>query len=160
MSKQEEKLYPDIEEWLKVYLTEKYSTNKIITTRKTSRQNLDVCLKSLGIEIKEAIGLSIKVDIVGILVRGQKVRLVFVEVKDGPLTLKDLGQLWGYTQLLNPAESFLISSKGLGSLERIFKIYKREDLLRYGPGHSSMMKVCKWNPRSRSIDYGSLIPKL
>ncbi len=160
MSKEEEELYPDIEEWLRVYLTEKYSANKIITTHKTCRQTLDVCLRDLGIEIKEAIGLSIKVDIVGILTRGQKVQLVFVEVKDQPLTLKDLGQLWGYTQLLNPAESFLISSKGLGALERIFKIYKREDLLRYGPGHSSMMKVCKWNTGSGSIDYGSLIPRL
>ena len=160
MSKQEENLYPDIEEWLKVYLTEKYPANQVITTYKTARQNLDVCLRGLGIDIKEAIGLSIKVDIVGILKRGQKVRLVFVEVKDSPLTLKDLGQLWGYTQLLNPVESFLISSKGLGALERIFKIYKREDLLKYGPGQGSMMKVCRWNTGSKSVDYGSLIPKL
>lgn len=160
MSKEEEKLYPDIEEWLKVYLMEKYPTNKIITTHKTSRQNLDICLRELGIDIKEAMGLSIKVDIVGVLKRGQSARLVFVEVKDDPLTLKDLGQLWGYAQLLNPVESFLISSKGLGALDRIFKIYKREDLLKYGPGHAGIMKVCRWNVGSKSIDYSSLVPKL
>lgn len=160
MSKKEEFLYPEIETWLKKYLEDKYKGYSVITTHRTSRLALDSYLKSLGIEIKEAIGLSIRVDIVGILNKSNEIRLAFIEVKDQSLTLADLGQLWGYTQLINPVESFLISSKGLGSLEYLFKVLKREDLLSYGVKKEKMMRVCKWDEQRKSIDYSTLIPKL
>ena len=160
MSKEEEKLYPEIKGWLQNYLNGKYRGHTIETTYETSRRNLDVVLKSKGIECKEAIGLNIKVDIVGILRRGNNFKLVFVEVKDKELTLKDLGQLWGYTQLLNPIESFLISSKGLGRLSYLFNVLRREDLLRYGTKSNKFMQIAKWDKRRKSIDYASLIPKV
>ena len=160
MSKEEEKLYPEIKEWLQNYLNGKYRGYTIETTYETSRRNLDVVLKSKGIECKEAIGLNIKVDIVGILRRGNEFKLVFVEVKDKELTLKDLGQLWGYTQLLNPIESFLISSKGLGRLSHLFNVLRREDLLKYGIKSNKFMQIAKWDKRRKSIDYAGLIPKI
>lgn len=161
MNKKEERLYPDIEKWLENYLKEKYKGHSIKTTHKTSKQALDIVLRKYNIEnMKEAIGLSIKVDIVGILKRGNKTKLVFIEVKDKPLTLKDLGQLWGYTQLIDPVESFLISSAGLGSLEYLFNILKREDLLFYGLKRNRMMKIAKWDQTRKSIDYSTLIPKI
>lgn len=160
MNKEEERLYPEIETWCKKYLEEKYKGHIIFTTHETSRQTLESYFKNIGIEIKEAIGLSIKVDIVGVLKRSKKVKLVFIEVKDKPLTLADLGQLWSYTKLLNPIESFLISSKGLGVLKYLFKVLKREDLLVYGLKQEKMMKICKWDSSRKSIDYSTLIPKL
>jgi hypothetical protein len=160
MSKKEELLYPDIESWCKKYLEDKYMGYSVRTTHKTSRVALDSYLKSVGIDLKEAIGLSIRVDIVGILNKANETRLVFIEVKDQPLTLADLGQLWGYTQLINPVESFLISSKGLGNLEYLFKVLKREDLLFYGIKKEKMMRVCKWDEQRKTIDYSTLIPKL
>ena len=101
-----------------------------------------------------------KADIVGILEKEGDIKLIFVEVKEKPLTLKDLGQLWGYTQLIDPEESFLISPNGLSSLTRVFNILKREDLLIYGKNREKMMKVAKWNKKRNTIDYDSLIPKL
>jgi len=159
MPKKEELLYPHIEAWCQQYLKDKYKGYDIITTHKTSKISLDAYLKTLGIEIKEAIGLSIKVDIVGILRKNKDIKLVFVEVKDGALTLKDLGQLWGYTQLINPIESFLVSPEGLGNLNYLFNVLKREDLLVYGSKRERMMKVCKWDTSRKSIDYFSLVPK-
>jgi hypothetical protein len=160
MTKREEDLYPEIENWLNRYLKEKYKGYLVETTHKTSRLSLDVCLKNIGLCVNDAIGLSIKIDIVGILKRDSVIKLVFIEVKDQPLTLKDLCQLWGYSQLLNPAESFLISSKGLGNLNCLFKILKREDLLLYGVKKDKMMRVCKWDEHRKSIDYSTLIPKI
>jgi hypothetical protein len=160
MAKKEELLYPEIEAWFRKYLEDRYKSYSIITTHKTSRIALDSYLKSIGIEIKEAIGLSIKVDIVGILKKANGIKIVFAEVKDQPLTLSDLGQLWGYTQLINPAESFLISSRGLGSLEYLFKVIKREDLLFYGIKKERTMRVCKWDEQRKCIDYSTLTPKL
>ena len=159
MSKEEEKLYPEIKEWLQNYLSDKYKGYTIETTFETSRRNLDSVLKSKGINCKEAIGLQIKVDIVGILRRGNDIKFVFVEVKDTNLTLKDLGQLWGYTQLIDPVESFLISSKGLGRLSHIFNVLKREDLLKFGTKVNKFMQIAKWDKRRNCIDYSSLTPK-
>ena len=160
MSKKEELLYPDIESWCKKYLEDKYKRYSVATTHKTSRISLDSYLKTIGLEVKDAIGLSIRVDIVGVLRKSNETKLFFIEVKDSPLTLTDLGQLWGYTQLIDPVESFLISSKGLGSLEYLLKVIKREDLLAYGIKKEKMMRVCKWDEDRKAIDYSSLIPKL
>jgi hypothetical protein len=159
MSKEEEKLYPEIKEWLQQYLNDRYKGYIIETTFETSRRNLDAVLKSKGIECKEAVGLNIKVDVVGILRRGDDYKLTLVEVKDTELTLKDLGQLWGYTQLINPIESFLISPKGLGSLSYLFNVLKREDLLKYGLNEERFMKISKWDRDRKSIDYATIIPK-
>lgn len=156
---EERALYPDIAKWLKIYLKEKYHYYSIETTFETSQYSLDVVLRKRNIIIKETIGLSIKVDIVGILKRGHKIGLAFVEVKNKPLTLKDLGQLWGYTQLINPIESFLISPKGLGALDYIFNVLKREDLLVYGKNANRTMKVAKWDVSRKMVDYLTLIPK-
>jgi len=158
---EEKDLYPDISNWLSGYLRDKYKGYQVETTFDTSKQSLDVVLKEKGIILENnVVGLSIKVDIIGILKRGNSVRLVFIEVKNKPLTLKDLGQLWGYTQLINPIESFLISSGGLGSLLYVFNVLKREDLLKYGKKMERRMRVAKWDVRRKIIDYDSLIPKL
>jgi hypothetical protein len=160
MPNREEYLYPEIEKWLNQYLKERYKGHDVISTYETSRLSLDTYLKqSLGIEIKEAIGLSIKVDIMAVI-KGKDIKLVLVEVKDKPLTLKDLGQLWGYSQLIDPIESFLISSKGLGSLNYLLNVLNRKDLLFYGQKRERMMRVCKWDEKKQSIDYFTLIPKL
>jgi len=153
-------LYPDIRNWLDKYLKDKYKGYNVEATFETYKKALDVLLKKRGIILNEAIGLSIKIDIIGILKRGSVLKLVFVEVKDKPLTLKDLGQLWGYTQLINPLESFLISSEGLGSLSYIFNVLQREDLLMYGIKGERFMRVAKWDVRRKSIDYDTLIPKI
>lgn len=159
MVKKVELLYPEIEEWFRIYLRDRYPRYDITTTYKTSRITLDAYLKSLGITINEAVGLLIKVDIVAVLRKGEEIKLAFVEVKDVPLTLADLGQLWGYTQLINPVESFLLSSKSLGRLSHLFNILNREDLLIYGLKRERMMKIAKWDTSKKSIDYFSLIPK-
>lgn len=160
MAKKEEQLYTEIEAWCKKYLEDKYKGYEVITTHKTSRIPLDSYFKSIGIEIKEAMGLAIRVDIVGVLKKGHEIKIVFIEVKDQSLTLGDLGQLWGYTQLINPVESFLISSEGFGYLDYLLKVLKREDLLVYGFKKERMMRVCKWDTQRKTIDYATLIPKL
>jgi len=160
MKNSEIDLYPEIEKWFNQYLKEKYSRYKIITTCKTSQQNLDDVLREYKIELKETIGLGIKIDIVGILMRKNVVKLAFIEVKNKNLTLRDLGQLWGYCQLIDPIESFLISSKGLGSLINIIKTLKREDLLTYGLHNEKMMKIAKWDEIRKCIDSLSILPKL
>lgn len=159
MNKREEDLYEDIKVWFKIYLSEKYPDYKIEVTHESSRQNLETVLRKYNVNPTLAIGLQIKIDILGILKKDDEVLLGFIEVKDQYLTLKDLGQLWGYTQLMNPAESFLVSSKGLGGLSKLFNVLKREDLLRYGQSGIKFMQLAQWDVQRKAIDYSSLVPK-
>lgn len=157
MSKSERDLYPKIENWLNQYLKDKYKNHSVITTHDSSRKYLNKILKKNEIHCKEAEGIKIKVDILGILKRGNDHKLVFVEVKNSKLTLKDLGQLWGYTKLINPEESFLISPGGFGELSYIFDVLNRIDLLEYGLKKKKYMKIAKWDKRYNSIDYSNFI---
>ena len=151
-------LYPAIEGWLNKYLREKYPKYKVETTYKSSTHTLEDVMRGYGIRLSKAYLLNIKIDILGILKNSNHEELVFVEVKDALLTLKDLGQLWGYTQLINPIESFLISSKGLGILSEIYTTLNRRDLFVYGTKRERTMKAAVWSNNSGSIDYSSLIP--
>ncbi len=158
----EKDLYPDIEKWLNRYLVDNYQEYDVITTSESSSKTLDVVLKKYGLNIDELEGLLIKIDIIGILQKSKShdgIKLVFVEVKDELLTLKDLGQLWGYTKLANPTESFLISSEGLGTLQIIFDVHNRKDLLVYGENNEKLMKIAKWDNSRKIIDYSTIIPK-
>ncbi len=150
--------YPEIAKWVEQYLHDKYKNCEVIVTYESAIQKLDVILQKYGIDCPWAKGLDIEVDIVGILKGSNKYKLIFVEVKDVPLKLTHLGQLWGYCQLVNPEEAFLISTKGLGTLGKCLVDLRRIDILKYGEMHKNKsMKVVKWDPIRKSIDYSTLI---
>lgn len=77
------------------------------------------------------------------------------------MTLKDFGQLWAYCKLIDPEEAFLLTSKDLGSLNKIFNVLLREDLLDFGEGKRiKKMKVGVWDIKRGMPDYTTMIPKL
>lgn len=89
------------------------------------------------------------------------IKLFFIEAKKTRLTIRDLGQLLVYCKLIDPEEAFLLSSAGLGSLNKLIISLAREDLLDYGAGTKiKKMRVGKWDVVKENIDYRTLIPKL
>ncbi|MEM0050520.1 MAG: hypothetical protein QXV17_11355 [Candidatus Micrarchaeaceae archaeon] len=155
----EKDLYPEIENWLNNYLSGKYVGYQVETTHGSATRKLENVLREFGLNFSDAILLNVKVDVVGILRNQKKEELVFVEVKEKALTLKDLGQLWGYTQLINPLESFLISPQGLGILSELYNTLGRRDLFVYGQKSEREMKAAQWLQSEKSIDYLTMIPK-
>ena len=108
-----------------------------------------------------AVGLDLQIDILGIAKRGNTVKLFFIEAKKTNLTLRDLGQLWSYCKLIEPEEAFLMTSAGLGTLNKILNILKREDLLDYGSGKFiKKMKISTWNLTSETPDLSTMIPRI
>ncbi len=154
-------LYEPMTIWLKRYLEDKYKGYDIITTFESHKERLDKVLERYGIICDEAIGIDIQIDILGIAKKNGRYKLFFIEAKKTPLTLKDLGQLWAYCKLINPDEAFLMSSSNLGSLNKIFNILKREDILDFGDGKNiKKMKIAVWNILSNSPDMTTIIPKI
>lgn len=160
--KKEFELYEPMRVWLQKYLEEKYKNWKITTIDSHSR-TLDLFLEEVGVieNYPQSVGLDIQIDVLGILEKGSKTNIVFIEAKKTSLNLHDLGQLWAYCKLCDPLEAFLLSSKDLGSLNKILNNLNRTDLLEFGEGKIiKKMQVGKWDIPKNSIDYKTLVPKL
>lgn len=156
----EQELYEPMSIWLNQYLKDKYKGYEVITLD-TSTERLDRVLERQNVICEQANGVDIQIDVLGIAKKKQETKLFFIEAKKTKLTLKDLGQLWAYCKLINPEEAFLLSSAGLGSLNKLLISLAREDLLDYSIGKRiKKMKVGKWDVSKNSIDYGTLIPKI
>ena len=160
--KKEFELYEPMRCWLKKYLEDKYKGWKI-TTIDSHARTLDSFLEESGVisHYPQSVGLDIQIDVLGILEKGTKTNIVFIEAKKTALNLHDLGQLWAYCKLCDPLEAFLLSSKDLGSLNKIFNNLNRTDLLEFGDGKIiKKMQVGKWDLSTQSIDFKTLVPKI
>lgn len=156
----EEELYPEIRNWLNNYLNEKYGGNKwsIMVSEDSHKHFIEDALRRMGVNKGLFLRLKIKVDIVALLRKGDREELILMEVKLPPTSLKDLGQLWGYTQLLNPLESFLISPNGTGTLNELYHVMNRDDLFIYGLKGERRMVVGRWDSVRKNLDQTSIIP--
>ena len=160
--KKEFELYEPMRIWFQKYLEEKYNGWKVITIDSHSR-TLDLYLEENEVinNYPETIGLDIQIDVLGILKKNNKTKIAFIEAKKTQLNLHDLGQLWAYCKLCDPTEAFLLSSAGLGSLNKILKNLSRTELLNFGDNKTiKQMQVGKWDLNTNSIDFKTLIPKL
>ena len=153
-------LYEPMRIWLDNYLKDKYKTSEIITIDSHS-ERLDRVLRKHGIVYDVATGLDIQIDVLGIVKKNGTFKLFFIEAKITSLTIRDLGQLWTYCKLINPEEAFLFTSADFGGMNKIFNVYKREDLLDFGDGKRiKKMKIAVWNIKSNSPDFSTMIPKI
>lgn len=154
-------LYHPMQQWLELYLNDKYKTVDEIIVVDAHSERLDRVLRKYGIVQEEAIGVDIQIDVLGIVKKASKFKLFFIEAKKTNLTLRDLGQLWAYCKLIDPEEAFLLTSADLGSLNKILNIYKREDLLDFGEGKRiKKMKIAVWNMQTNRPDSATMIPKM
>ena len=155
-------LYEPMRAWLQQYLENKYKGATVITIDSHAR-TLDLFLVQHGIVdyYPQAIGLDIQIDVLGIVINKGKPNIAFIEAKKTQLNLHDLGQLWAYCKLCEPIEAFLLSSAGLGSLNKVLNNFNRQDLLDFGSGKTiKKMQVGKWDLTTKSIDYKTLVPKM
>ena len=160
--KNEIELYEPMRIWLQKYLEDKYKGAHIVTVDSHAR-TLDVILEDYGMidHYPQTVGLDIQIDVLGIIVKGGKSAIAFIEAKKTQLNLHDLGQLWAYCKLCDPAEAFLLSSAGIGSLNKILNNLSRTDLLDFGDGRKiKKMQVAKWDITSNSIDFRTLVPRI
>lgn len=148
--------------WLQQYLENKYKGAKV-TTIDSHARTLDTYLEQFGIidHYPQSVGLDIQIDVLGIIINKGKPNIAFIEAKKTQLNLHDLGQLWAYCKLCEPIEAFLLSSAGLGSLNKVLNNLNRQDLLDFGSGKTiKKMQVGKWDVNAKSIDYKTLTPKM
>lgn len=156
----EEELYEPMRFWLNKYLQDNYRGYEVITTD-CHNERLDHVLAKYGIINEQANGVDIQIDVLGVVRKNNKVKLIFIEAKKTKLTLRDLGQLWAYCRLIDPEEAFLLTSADLGNLKKLIGGFKREDLLDFGDGkRMKKMIIGKWNVGRNAPDLSSFLPKI
>lgn len=162
--KKEIELYDKMCAWLQVYLEDKYKRqNCKVVVVDCHSVNLDAVLEQYDIiqYYPQAVGLKIEIDVLGMVIWKDRAEIYFIEAKKTQLTLQNLGQLLIYCKLCNPEEAYLLSSAGLGSLNKVLNVLQRTDLLDFGSGKRiKKMKVAKWDVSRNTIDNHSMIPKL
>lgn len=158
--KLEKDLYPGMCRWLDTYLHDTYKNAEIIV-QDTSQYYLDRILEQYGVidEYPETVGIGIQIDILGIVKKGGKTTIYFIEAKKTPLNTHDLGQILVYCRICNPERAFLFSSGGMGSLNKL--LTERKDLLNYSEDKKiKMIQVAKWDFVKEMPDMRTIVPKL
>ena len=156
----EEELYEPMRLWLEQYVKDKFKKYEVVAIDDHA-ERLDRVLAKYDIINEMANGVDIQIDVLAIARKSADVKIFFIEAKKTQLSLRDLGQLWAYCKLVDPDEAFLMSSLGLGSLNKLLNSFKRDDLLDFGNGKKiKKMRVAKWNVRTNAPDMMSMVPKI
>lgn len=157
----EAQMYPDVAGWLKTFLEGRFPKTQVDTydTHSISLGRF-VYNQGLGAHFPLYATFDIKVDITGIIrpvQAGSPVRLAFVECKIGPIILRDIGQILGYSRVARPAYALIVSPAGLSQpLGLLLGVHRRYDVLEYD--RNVRVKVAVWDPVRKAIDFGSLLP--
>lgn len=154
----EGQIYGDVSEWLATRLRSLYPGWKA-KVFDTSRVRLSNFLAREG--LTEAFpgyeGFEIEVDVTAVLRRGVKASLAFVECKVPPITLRDVGQILGYSRVAGPVLSLIVSPSGISnSLGLLLNTFNRVDLLEYGQGRR--LKIATWDLARGQVDPLTVLP--
>ncbi len=157
----EEKLYKPICIWLCKLLNSRYRDSRIIVAD-TSTTRLSSWLQKNKIArfFKDSECYDFKIDVTGVIIKSNNASLYFVECKASYITLKDIGQIFGYSRIANPTRSIIISPKGASiALEKLITVRGRTDIIDYSMNRkANIIRICKWDIDKQSIDYNSTIP--
>ncbi|MDR1653126.1 MAG: hypothetical protein LBS01_05675 [Prevotellaceae bacterium] len=161
MYSNEIEMYPDIIEWLKKNLEQKFGKKaKRITVLDTHDSDLSNFIMQLNYQkfFPEFSTYKIRQDITGFIEYNDRVELVFVECKNTSLSLIHLSQLIGYSCIALPIYSILLSPQGMGTtLNKLLRSYNRSDILEFRPQRT--IQIIKWDEKKQDVDYVNSIVK-
>ena len=158
MYSSEKEMYPEIITWLSKHLKGIYPKAEV-NVCDTSQVNLCEFIRrrKLSKYFPEFETYVIKVDITGVIKYKEKCLLSFVECKLNPISLKDISQLIGYSKVVRPVSSLILSPAGVSSpVNMLFNIYRRYDVLSYWD--NLKIRIAKWNKTTKDIDMATLLP--
>lgn len=158
MYKKEADMYAPVRDWWEGFLKERhkrsevnvYDTSAIVLHRFIQEHHLEAFFP-------DYLTYEVEVDITGVILTLDKAKLALVECKLAPISLRDIGQMLGYSRVVRPEYSLLISPRGLTEgLSRLLQSYQRFDVLDYGNG--GQIRLATWSPQREEILSESLLP--
>lgn len=158
--KREEDMYPHVKSWLERELKSKIKSAErihVYITPRTSITKLLVSENLIPYFTNEYLTYDVKVDITGVIIKNGKGELVLVECKLGKISLRELSQLLGYSVVVRPRYSLILSPSGISdSLRKLIISFGRTDVIEYNKGRR--IALAKWDKNKRDIDRTTIIP--
>lgn len=151
-------MYGPVRDWWERFLKERHKRSQV-SVYDTSRIVLYRFIQDHQLEalFSDYLTYEVEVDITGVIVARDKAKLALVECKLTPITLRDVGQMLGHSEVTRPLYSLIISPRGLSdSLVRLLKNFQRFDVLDYGDGQR--IRLATWSPQRQEILAESLLP--
>ncbi|OHB63949.1 MAG: hypothetical protein A2168_08920 [Planctomycetes bacterium RBG_13_50_24] len=153
-------LYEPVRAWLERVLKARFKRMNV-RTYDSHKTNLSRLIQDLGLQslFPQFNAWDVKVDVTGIVSNAKIGYIALVECKIKQLTLRDLGQLLGYSKVVNPILSVLTSpSSPSDPLITLLKDYGRLDVLEYGP-ESRHIRIARWDDVRTEVIPGSVLPR-
>jgi hypothetical protein len=162
MGKNEFALYAPMVAWLTQRLKDQYEPlGYTVIVEDTHAITLEKALRNHGVlrYFQDAVGIDIEIDVLGIIIKDEDVRLFFIEAKDENLKLKDVGQLLIYCRIVPPHSAYLLSSKGLGQITKLVTHLGRNNLLEYQyRQQSTHIVAARWDVSRNCVDWSCSVP--
>lgn len=161
----ESEMYPQVALWLEAFLRAKYPQSSVETlSASTKRLNQIIAHKTFSQSLpSDWQSWDVKVDVVGFVASELATEIALVECKLSQITVAHLSQAIGYSRIVRPRWSFLLSPRGVSpTLRRLFESYNRQDILVYfeQPRHQPRTLIlARWDAPSQQIDNATLIPQ-
>lgn len=155
----ESDMYEPVKDWLEGFLRSRYRGRWKVLTEIAGHIELSKVLERMGASrlFPESACYQVKVDVVGVLQRDSEGLLALVECKDEALDVMAVSQALGYSRIVRPLYSFLISPFGLSPpVTSLLKVYRRNDILEFQSDRR--LVLAKWDMRRSEIDYNSVYP--
>ena len=152
-------LYKPVRTWLERVLKQKYKRMNVRVFDSHSIK-LAKLISELGLQrsFPEFNAWDVKVDVTGVISNGRIGQLALVECKTKQLTLRDVGQLLGYSIVVNPVLSVLTSPcSPTDPLITLLHDYGRLDVLQYGPKRRHI-RIGRWDKVRNEVVPSSIIP--
>jgi len=156
--KQEKLMYPDVATWFKKLLSIKYKKAEIKVVI-SANEYLSSIIQRYNYNNYFPLFHTylIQVDIVGFIKMKNTIKIGFVECKLNNISLKDISQLIGYSKVVIPEYSVIISPKGIGNaVSSLIKTYRRYDILEYAK--NKRIKIAKWDVEKKEIFTETILP--
>ena len=158
MIQTEQELYGPVRAWFQAVLARRFPRHSV-RAFDTSHKRVSSLIVQQGLQAQfpQAGAWDIQADITALIV-GRASRLAFVECKKGPITLKDVGQLLGYSRVAQPVAAVLLSVEPLSDpLRTLLVTYGRYDILEYNSDHSRI-KIVQWDQRRGDVLHSQALP--
>lgn len=152
-------LYEPVRLWLERILSQRFKRMevRVIDSHKVKLSKL---IAELGVQkfLPQFNAWDVKIDVTGVVTDGKTSHLALVECKANQLTLRDVAQLLGYSIVVKPILSVLVSpAPPTDPLITLLKDYGRLDILRYGTSNQ-YIRIATWDMAKREVIPASLLP--
>lgn len=156
--KNEHELYEPVSTWLNNFLLDNFKTS-FVKTYIGANETMSRILRreTFASRIENLSFFNFKIDVFSIVEIKKRMRLIIVECKKNAIGLIHLSQLVGYSQIMMPWRSILLSPKGVNSsLKKFITVHKMNHLLKYGK--DGRISICKWHIDKMRPDSSNVLP--